>query len=412
MGMAWTEMAGGAPAHPGLKPGPIPGSWQVGGPDAPVIAAIGFRDRSEALGLAIRSSQPAQVALAHLRAMALRREGHSDQQALDLAILDLAGAEAEDSLPGFAETALCVARGTGLGLSEIGAAPAAEIDAMARVLLQASEGDGATRIVFAAAAASDVAGQIEARLHVLLRRAVARPAEASIAASVPAPASLPMAPAAAENAAWAEPASHRTEPTLLPPPGEQRQAEAATVAPRPFRLAPIARAVRAAPAQPVPLRAWVLPAAQTGAAPAASATAAPDQPLGRRALSLVPAAETAETASALPMDRPSSPSAGRPLIMPGELARRYAGVSALAPALAHERVLSPSQEPPLLAALRLPDLPPTPDAPRASSAVDEVVAAAPAAASPWPAGPPETVVFANILAAALEDEADLRGVAL
>lgn len=411
MGTAWTETAGGAQFHPVLQPGPIPGSWQVGGPDAPVIAAIGFRDRSEALGLAIRSSQPAQVALAHLRAMALRREGRSDPQALDLAILDLAGAEAEDSLPGFAETALCVARGTGLGLSEIGAAPAAEIDAMARVLLQAPEGDGATRIVFAAAAASDVAGQIEARLHVLLRRAVVRPVEASVAASMPAPASLPMAPAAAENAAWAEPASRRAEP-IMPLPGEQRQAEGARIAPRPFRLAPIARAVRAAPAQPAPLRAWVLPGA-LAAAPAASAAAAPDQPLGRRALSLVPAAGTAETAAALPMDWPSSPSAGGPLIVPGERARRYASASALAPALAHERVLSPSQETPLLTPLRLPDLlPPTRDALRASAAVDEVVAAAPTAASPWPAGPSETVAFANILAAALEDEADLRGVGL
>src|SRR4051794_25901560 len=135
MGAAWTEPAGGAQARPRLQPGPIPESWQLGGPDAPMITAICFRDRSEAPALAIRPPQPGQVAVGHLRALALRREGSSDQQALDLAILDLAGADAEDGLPGFAETALCVARGTGLGLSEIAAAPAAEIDAMARVLL-------------------------------------------------------------------------------------------------------------------------------------------------------------------------------------------------------------------------------------------------------------------------------------
>ena len=368
MSAIWSGTEGGAQAS--LRPGATPGSWQLGGADGPVIAAIGFRDRSEALALAARSPQAAQVALMHLRALSLRQEGIADPQTLDLAVLDLVGAEVDDLLPSFAETALYVARDTGLGLAEIAAAPATEIDAMARALLPATEEDGATRIVFAAATERDAAGEIEARLRGLLRRAVARPAAIPVAA-----------------------------PATPPPAG-----------PRPFRLTPAGRPPRAAAERPVAGQAGApQPGSWGAAAPGAPVASATGQPPRRPALSLVsPVVPAAATARPL-LDEPFLPVIGSPSPGSGSAAGPSPRAAVLRLALARERMGSGSEER-LLAALRMPGWPPASGSAIATPA-GEAHRAAPDAPLPWQAASSETLGFAETLAAALEDEADLRGLA-
>jgi hypothetical protein len=372
-----------APAGSGLRPGAMPGSWQLGGVDGPLLAPIGFRERTEALSLAARSPEPARLALAHLRALALRREGLADPRALDLAVLHLAAAEDGDTLPGFAETALCVARGAGLGLAEIAAAPAAEIDAMARALLPAAEDDGTTRIVFAAGLVGDGVDEVAARLASLLRRAVARPAPTG--AAVPrSPVAEPAMPATgAPGAAWVvPPAGAAAASAADPPPVEPASVAAQSDMPppaalRPFRLAP----PRAAPR---PDR------ARTEAVGASGASLAP--PPGRPALALVPPARPAS----LPTD---APFLARPLpagsgLMP--VALRTAAPFAVPDAAAQARG---EQESPPADALRLPGWPLPPQAePRPAAPADLA----------WSPPPPD---IADALAAALDDEAELRGLA-
>ncbi|PZW42996.1 hypothetical protein C8P66_11721 [Humitalea rosea] len=413
MSAYWSGTEDGARAS--LQPGTIPGSWQLGGPDGPLIAAICFRDRTEALAIAARSPQAAQVALTHLRALALRREGIADPRALDLAVLHLAGAEADDTLPGFAETALCVARGAGLGLSEIAKAPAAEIDAMARALLPAAE-DGTTRIVFAIAPAHDPAGEIEARLGALLRRAAVTRAMATpepAAAPVTEPAAAPPAPPAAEAPmTWVAPQPGRSEggmPAAAPPPA----------GPRPFRLAPAAGTARSA-ASTVPMRSRTIEAVWR---PAPAAVATPGQMASRPPLALVtPAWPDAEAAPRL-VDDPALPAVGPVSLtgagLPGS-APRAAGLGlgldlglGLGQAPGRPASVPASSAQTSTAALRLPGWPPAWQA--APPPAADAPQVAPDVAPPWQAAsaavPLEGLAFADALAAALEDEADLRGLA-
>ncbi|MBP0445846.1 hypothetical protein J8J14_13785 [Roseomonas sp. SSH11] len=366
-----------------LRPLPgAPGSWQLGGADGPVIGAPSFRARSQALEIAARSNDPLGVAMAHLRSLCLLREGLAAPGELDLAVLELAGASGEqDRLPGFAETALLVAREGRLPLDTIAAAPAPEVDAMAAALLPPTVEHGFTRILFASSPVLEPEAVVEARIRDLLRRAgasasttaprAAAPGSASArpstAGDAAAPALLPAAGVAAlperDNPArpWSSGTGTRSGPAEAPPPTA-----------RPFRLA-LASATRG----------------PHGAIAPNPAVAPSTDPLPRS-----PGLAAVEDRGL--RDRPASPA----LALVTEQARGSVSAfpAGVGPNLAGRRTAW-SAEPVDRA------IPPS----NAWPATDTHPPPAPSGATPI--SPPPVPSLAAALAAALEDEAELRGLA-
>ena len=144
------------------------GEVRLGGDDGPVLAPVSFGERSAAAGEALRSARSREHLCGGLRARALRSPGLDPDvpaELVDCVVLALAGSDDDGVSPSFADAALGVLRATGGELSSLLDAPAREVDRLSAALITgagAGVDDGWTRMVLAPAEPS--LGEIRDRL--------------------------------------------------------------------------------------------------------------------------------------------------------------------------------------------------------------------------------------------------------
>ena len=155
--------AGGARAA--YAPAGRDGEVRAGGT---VVRPVTFAERSRAVATARAASQPEATLYSALRRVAVVGDTALDGDLLDVVVLALAGADV-DGAPPFAETAVVVLRSTGGELRSLLTAPAIEVDRLA-VALAPGDDDGWTRVAFGGAAPT-VASVRERLAAALLGRA-------------------------------------------------------------------------------------------------------------------------------------------------------------------------------------------------------------------------------------------------
>ena len=122
---------------------------QIGGPTGPVLRPLRFRERTLAVAAALHSTQPREALCETVWRTALVRTGEADMAAQQIIALTLAGAGSEIDTPGFAESALLVARASGWSYDQLADAEATEVDRLARHLSPPNLDGGWNRLAFA-----------------------------------------------------------------------------------------------------------------------------------------------------------------------------------------------------------------------------------------------------------------------
>lgn len=150
------------------------GEIQVGGSKGPILRPLTFGERTRVVGHAMVATHPQNAVAANVLHAATVRPGEGDRMALEMVSLSLAGA-GQPKTPSFVEASLLVARVTGWSPDQIAGAEAAEVDRLARHIAPQDGGDGWNRILFATEPAVELAAKRREMADDLLRRAVAAP---------------------------------------------------------------------------------------------------------------------------------------------------------------------------------------------------------------------------------------------
>ncbi|HEY3185160.1 MAG TPA: hypothetical protein VGJ77_20130 [Gaiellaceae bacterium] len=150
------------------------GELRVGGRRGPVLRPLAFGERTRVVAGVRHTSDPREAVAAAVAAAALVHRGRLESRVQDVVALALAGAG--ETAPPFGETALVVARAAGWDYARLMDADAAEVDRLARQLGARPLRSGWSRFVLA----GDAAGELDAIRRELAQELLDRGDEAPI----------------------------------------------------------------------------------------------------------------------------------------------------------------------------------------------------------------------------------------
>ena len=170
-----------------VAPAASPGALRVGGPEGTVLRPLAFLERTRLCREAAALANPGEALAMAVSQAATVSAGTGEADHIDVLALYLAGADAEDTVD-FSTAVLTLVSVTGTPLAAFAEAPAAEVDRLAADLISAHEDDGWTAIRFAEAdrGEQDLAALRRELAQNLLRRLPAGDAVRALAAT-PAP---------------------------------------------------------------------------------------------------------------------------------------------------------------------------------------------------------------------------------